>query len=254
MKNKITLLGIVVMLGLFINSTAYAGTFYRIGYNAAQNLADSAWNNLDRNCRNFKEFNAILKEGIRDAARDMRTRYKGSSAKDFALGYQAGLRDVLNNIRNQCGHRSWIRRLLDALDLFIKNLFSDFLNQALDNTSSYADREVSYEQPYTAKTNTYESSSYYTAPPIQNNRNGKLYRNAYQTANRLAKEAWNNIGQDCMKTSLLMQILGKDMSAGTIDINVRHSGRSAKELTQGYIAGVMDVMDNVLNRCISQCR
>ncbi len=252
------------MLGLFISTTANAGPFYRIGYSTAQGLAESAWDNIGRDCRKLNDFKSLIKDSINDAARDMRTKYQGESATDFSFGYQAGLMDVLKMIRSQCAHRSWDKRLLDEIEQFLKNLLFDIFNQTL--RSGAADSSLKHSFPFSSRNERvyappqesfsrneriYAPSQNYSVPMPQS---GELYRRAYQTGNSLAEEAWNNLGQDCMKTSLFLQIIGKDISEATVEIGMRYNGRPAKELVQGYIEGVMDVLDNVLNRCLNQCR
>ncbi len=102
MKNKITLLGVILFLGLFTSMSVSAGPFYRIAYRSANGLAMSAWENLGQNCTMTTVFIQLIGDSVDDAANDIGTRYRGRSAEDFAAGYMDGLLDVLDKVVSQC--------------------------------------------------------------------------------------------------------------------------------------------------------
>ncbi|MEN8218331.1 MAG: hypothetical protein ABFS56_18575 [Pseudomonadota bacterium] len=128
MKNKITLLSVLVMLGLFTSASAdpyrapgygadpygapgYGGApvrrhgaFYRIGKRAAKALARSAWNNIGHDCTKTSIFVQIVGDGVDDAVNDIGTRYRGPSAEQFGHGYIDGLMEVLDRVVDRCVH------------------------------------------------------------------------------------------------------------------------------------------------------
>jgi len=103
---------------------ATASPFYDMGKNAGVNLAKMAWDNIGENCRKIHIFAQIVEDGIRDVARDIETRYRGNSAKDFAVGYKNGLSSVLNKVGGKCRARK-ARSLLDQLRQLFKLILAE---------------------------------------------------------------------------------------------------------------------------------
>jgi hypothetical protein len=102
MKNKITLLSVLVMLGMFTSTSAIAGPFYNIAKNAARGLAQSAWDSIGQDCTKTTEFVIIVGDGVDDATSMIGTVYRGRNAEDFGRGYIDGLVEVLEQVVNRC--------------------------------------------------------------------------------------------------------------------------------------------------------
>jgi len=104
MKNQIIHLSVLVILGLFMSTSANASkAHYEIAYNAAQGLAQSAWDNIGHNCTRLNPFISIISLGVNDAVNDIGTPpYTGRAAEDFGTGYINGLRAVLGKVALDC--------------------------------------------------------------------------------------------------------------------------------------------------------
>ncbi|MEN8215218.1 MAG: hypothetical protein ABFS56_02345 [Pseudomonadota bacterium] len=99
-----------------------SGPFYKIGRNAAESNARSAWDNLGRDCQKVPSFVQIMEDGMDDVVADMGTIYQGQSANSFGSGYLAGLSSVLDDVRAQCQDPSVIAQL-DQLEQFCRGKF-----------------------------------------------------------------------------------------------------------------------------------
>ncbi|MEN8218334.1 MAG: hypothetical protein ABFS56_18590 [Pseudomonadota bacterium] len=75
---------------------------YEIASNAAQGLAQSAWDNIGHDCTRLNQFIGIVSLGVSDAVNDIGTRYRGRAAEDFGTGYIIGLRAVLGSVALDC--------------------------------------------------------------------------------------------------------------------------------------------------------
>jgi hypothetical protein len=219
----------VMMVGVFSWGkmvVAAPGPFYNVGKNAAEQSAESAWDNLGRNCKNIQTFAQIVGDSVHDAARDTETRYRGRSAKDFGAGYQDGLFSVLNRVRDECGDENAI---LEKLRLSLNKLFPDQDDASIpDKTPSDGPRPPRpYHQSY--------------------------YRIAYNAASGLARTTWDNLGWDCTKTSKFVEIVGYGMDDAIAEIGTRYTGWAAEEFGRGYIEGLMDVLNQVINICVNEC-
>jgi hypothetical protein len=77
--------------------------YYEIAYNAAQGLAQSAWDNIGHDCTRLNQFISIISLGVNDAVNDIGTApYTGQAAEDFGTGYIIGLRAVLGKVALDC--------------------------------------------------------------------------------------------------------------------------------------------------------
>jgi hypothetical protein len=77
--------------------------YYNIAYNAAQGLAQSAWDNIGHDCTRLNQFISIISLGVNDAVNDIGTPpYTGQAAEDFGTGYINGLRAVLGKVALDC--------------------------------------------------------------------------------------------------------------------------------------------------------
>jgi len=193
-------------------------------------LAESAWDNLGRSCKNVPIFAEIVEDGIRDAARDIETRYRGRSAKDFGAGYQAGLSRVLNKVRNRCETRK-VRTLLERLEQLVKKLFKVILagGTVREDPDFYQD-----------KTRLYGGGQSY-------------YRLSYNAASGLARSTWDSLDRDCTKMSQFVRIVGSGVDDATADIGTRYTGWAAEEFGRGYIDGLVDVLERLVNLCVNEC-
>jgi len=83
---------------------------------------------------------------------------------------------------------------------------------------------------------------------------GPFYRIAYRAAHGLAQSAWDSLGQDCTRTSIFVQIVGDGVDDAVNDIGTKYRGPSAEDFGHGYIDGLMDVLDKVVDRCVNECQ
>jgi hypothetical protein len=104
MKNKITLLSVLVMLGLFTSMSANASRMhYNMANNTARALAQSAWDNIGEDCTKTSKFIRIVSLGVNDAVRDIgKPPFTGQAAQDFGQGYIDGLMTVLRRVVKKC--------------------------------------------------------------------------------------------------------------------------------------------------------
>jgi hypothetical protein len=80
-----------------------------------------------------------------------------------------------------------------------------------------------------------------------------FYNIAYNAAKGLAESAWINIGQDCTKTSIFVQIVGDGVDDAVNDIGTKYRGPSAEQFGRGFIDGLMEVLDRVVDKCVNEC-
>jgi len=83
---------------------------------------------------------------------------------------------------------------------------------------------------------------------------GPFYRIAYRAANGLADSAWLNLGQDCTKTSVFIQMVGEGVDDAAGDIGTKYRGRTAEDFAAGYMDGLVVVLDKVVTHCERECR
>ncbi|TGO03290.1 hypothetical protein PN36_09440 [Candidatus Thiomargarita nelsonii] len=83
---------------------------------------------------------------------------------------------------------------------------------------------------------------------------GAFYRIAHRAAHGLAQTTWDNLGQDCTKTSVFVQMLADGVDDAVNDIGTKYRGRSAEDFGHGYIDGLMDVLDKIVDRCVDECQ
>ncbi|KOR29456.1 hypothetical protein TI03_02285 [Achromatium sp. WMS1] len=83
---------------------------------------------------------------------------------------------------------------------------------------------------------------------------GAFYRIGRNSSSSVAMSAWRNLGRDCTKADRLLQILGDsvDRTARTLRSG-RYSGRSAQDFGAGYIDGLVNVLDGVIDKCTGEC-
>ncbi|RKZ85318.1 MAG: hypothetical protein DRR19_16550 [Candidatus Parabeggiatoa sp. nov. 1] len=92
---------LLFLLGL--NSVVEArGSFYTVGKNLSENLAQSTWDNLDMDCVNVDEFLRILGDSNDRARKRIASLGGGSSVEDFGSGYIQGLINVLEVVIEHC--------------------------------------------------------------------------------------------------------------------------------------------------------
>jgi hypothetical protein len=231
----------VMMVGVFSWGTiavASPGPFYNIGENAGEMLAENAWNNLGKSCQNLRTFTEIVRDGIQDAARDIELRiYGGHSARDFSDGYQAGLWRVLKQVRYQCRQTRNANSLLDRLEELVRSLF----NRVLAGGRVY---QPAPEPPVTEP----DAPTYYRPSP-----GGSHYNIAKNAARGLAESTWGSLGWDCTRTSDFVKIVGYGVDDAIADIGTRYTGWAAEEFGRGYIDGLVEVLDRVVNLCVNEC-
>jgi len=86
-----------------------------------------------------------------------------------------------------------------------------------------------------------------------NTRRSSFYNIAYKSAKNLANNAWKNIGEDCTKTSIFVQIVGNGVDDAINDIGTKYKGRSAEQFGNGFIDGLTEVLELVVARCVNEC-
>jgi hypothetical protein len=85
-----------------INGHVYAGPYKQIAYNAAKNMAESAWKDIGTSCDRTDRFVQIVGDRIDETVASIGTKFRGAAAEEFAQGYIDGLSDVTEKIVNQC--------------------------------------------------------------------------------------------------------------------------------------------------------
>lgn len=85
-------------------------------------------------------------------------------------------------------------------------------------------------------------------------RKSTFYKMAKKTSSRLVSSSWRNLGGDCNKADLLMQIIGDGVDRVTRDIrNRRFRGRMAVDFGNGYIEGLVSTLDDIIDQCSNEC-
>ncbi len=83
---------------------------------------------------------------------------------------------------------------------------------------------------------------------------GTFYNMAKKTSSRLVTGSWKSLGEDCNRADQLMQIIGDAVDRVTRDIrNRRFRGRMASDFGNGYIEGLVSSLDDIVNKCSSEC-
>ncbi|MCI5157358.1 MAG: hypothetical protein D3906_02775 [Candidatus Electrothrix sp. AUS1_2] len=78
---------------------------------------------------------------------------------------------------------------------------------------------------------------------------------AKRTSSQLVSGAWNSLGRDCSKADRLLQIVGDGVDRVTRDIRSgKFRGRAAVDFGRGYIEGLNNGMEVVVNQCTRECR
>ncbi|MEN8218333.1 MAG: hypothetical protein ABFS56_18585 [Pseudomonadota bacterium] len=225
----------VIMVGWGEMAVAGHGPFYNVGNNAGVGLAESAWDNLGRSCREIQIFAQIVEDGVRDAARDIETKYRGRSAKDFGAGYQDGLLSVLNRVRNRCGNA---RTLLERLERLVLKLFKVII--------AGGSHQEKHQKPY----NDYRwfqkpSDDYrrFQKPSDDYRRPYQSYYSiGYNAGSGLARSIWDSLGQDCRMTRQFVRIVRYSVDDAIAGIGRRYRGWAAEQFGQGYVDGLVDVL------------
>jgi len=192
-------------------AVASPGPFYDMGEKAAKNSADTAWSNLGKNCRKLPTFVQIIEDSKDDAATDIGTKYKGQSAKDFGLGYQAGLSNVLMKVCKKCRSSNKCQRSKGVADILV----------VLGGTDK--------KRP---------SSSY-----------SSFYNLGENAAKNLADNAWRNLQKPKCQVTNFITIIEKSKNDVTADIGTKYKGQAAKDFGSGYIAGLSGALDRVKSDC-----
>ncbi|OAD20965.1 hypothetical protein THIOM_003292, partial [Candidatus Thiomargarita nelsonii] len=180
----------VTMLGVWGEMAVAAhGPFYKVGNNAAIGLAEIAWDNLGRDCNKIDVFAQIIEDSISDVKRDIRTRYRGRSGKDFGAGYKNGLSSVLDRVGNKCQSKNAKTSLKQ-----LKQLVAKLAPKPEPPTQGQ------YGSPYGGG---YEPS---------------YYRIAYNAANGLTRATWDSLGRNCSMTEQFAEIVGYGVDDVIADI------------------------------------
>ncbi|MCI5147614.1 MAG: hypothetical protein D3923_19280, partial [Candidatus Electrothrix sp. AR3] len=81
-----------------------------------------------------------------------------------------------------------------------------------------------------------------------------FYKMAKKTSSRLVSSSWRSLGQDCNRADQLMQIIGDGVDRVTRDIkNKKFRGKMAVDFGNGYIDGLVNSLDDIINNCSSEC-
>jgi len=213
-------------------AVAAQGPFYRVGNNAAKGLAEIAWNNLGSNCNKIDVFAQIIEDSISDVKRDIRTRYRGRSGKDFGAGYKDGLSSVLDRVGNKCQSENAKLLLKQLMQLLAKLApkpapVVDPISKPKKPARHYAWSYDDYEPSY--------------------------YRIAYNAANGLTRAAWDSLGRNCRMTSQFVEIVGYGVDDVIADIGTRYTGWAAEQFGRGYIDGLVDTLERLVNLCENEC-
>jgi len=94
-----------------INSGGGGNSYYKIGKNAAESIAMTAWDNFGHDCRRIPSFVQIVENNMDDVVADLGTKYQGQSAEDFGSGYLDGLSNVLDDVRAQCPEPGMVTKI-----------------------------------------------------------------------------------------------------------------------------------------------
>jgi hypothetical protein len=83
---------------------------------------------------------------------------------------------------------------------------------------------------------------------------GALYNVGKNASSAVARSAWQNLGRDCARSDQLLSILGDavDRTAQTLRSG-RYRGQSAQDFGDGYIDGLVMVLDGVVDQCTHEC-
>ncbi len=229
----------VIMLGVWGEMAVAAGPFYQVGNNAAKGLAEIAWENLGRDCNKIDVFTQIVEDSIRDAARDIRTRYRGRSAKDFGTGYQDGLSSVLDRVGQKCRSEN-AKTLLKQLKQLLVKLFKAIIivKPTMPDQPKMPEKHQKPAHDYGWSYGGYEPS---------------YYRIAYNAANGLTRVAWDSLGRNCRMTSQFVEIVGYGVDDVIADIGTRYTGWAAEQFGRGYIDGLVDTLERLVNLCENEC-
>ncbi len=85
-------------------------------------------------------------------------------------------------------------------------------------------------------------------------RKSVFYRMAKKTSSTLVSSSWRNLGGNCNKADQLMQIIGDGVDRVTRDIRSgRFRGRMAVDFGNGYIDGLVNTLDDIIDNCSSEC-
>jgi len=77
---------------------------------------------------------------------------------------------------------------------------------------------------------------------------------AKTTSSQLVFGAWKGLGKDCSRADRLLQIVGDGVDRVTRDIRSgKFRGRAAVDFGKGYIEGLTNAMEVVVNQCSREC-
>lgn len=217
---------LITMGVLPLGEIAIASPFYNMGKNAAESLAESAWNNLGKDCRKVQTFVKIIKDGKKDA--EGGTIYQGRSAKAFGSGYQDGLSYVLVKVCSKCqqrGSKCQRRKGVTALLTELEQLSGKKPDATVTNKKKETDGK---------------------RPP---SRHGNFYNMGKNIGQKMADNAWRNLRKSCSNINAFRQMIEDSMDDVAADIGTKYKGQSAKDFGSGYIAGLSGVLTTVRGNC-----
>jgi hypothetical protein len=232
----------VMMVAWGEMAVAGYGPFYNVGNNAGVSLAETAWDNLGRSCREIQIFAQIVEDGVRDAARDIGTKYQGRSAKDFGAGYQDGLLSVLNRVRSRCGSGN-ARTLLERLERLVIKQF-----KVIIAGGTLHEKPRKPYDDYRRPQKPYDDYRRFQKPYDDYRRPYQSYYSiGYKAGSGLARSIWDSLGHDCRMTRQFVRIIRYSVDDAIADIRRRYRGWAAKQFGQGYVDGLMDVLKRQVN-------
>jgi hypothetical protein len=91
--------------------------------------------------------------------------------------------------------------------------------------------------------------------PVENTKIRSFYILAFNEARHVARRAWKNMGYDCTMTIVFIQLVGESVDdvIKKMSSEYPHDERAVEDFSNGYIDGLVEVLEQVVNRCVGEC-
>ncbi|MCK5662883.1 MAG: hypothetical protein KAI17_05320 [Thiotrichaceae bacterium] len=191
-------------------------SFYNLGKETAQELANSAWYNLRKSCYKISTFTQLLEDSMDDVTGDIGIKYTGQSANDFAIGYLEGLSSALSKVRRDCPYYKTAYKIASCRIAHLEKQVSDNERNQLESFS---------------------------------NTTRSFYNMGKDLAKSEARTAWKNIGSKCTKSKTFVKLIQQSIDDAVADIGRKYNGSSAHAFGSGYLAALSGELRQVRCQC-----
>jgi hypothetical protein len=206
-------------LGLCFISSAYSvdGPFFKMGETHAIESGNNVWNNLQKDCKNVREFTKIIGDSYLRV--NSQAKGYGGSAGEYIEGYSSGLEKTIHStIIDQCPR------------------YQEFANSATKKGT-----------PQTQEENKgFFSGLWSKKTPKQEQKKSSFFHLGQNLGVVETTSTWKNLSEDCRNLGKLEAIMTRSFNRAKQKFaNVT----GTKDFLEGYQQG----MDSVINRIKNEC-